>query len=384
MNLLNSFSTTTGIKPSKSFIYERFYPLDFDKFIVLDSQSTNPLSHYIFWFRTIELIEPYLNDKGIKIVHFIEDKKYHYNHTYVDNSASIHHKNYILRNSLYFCGSSKLYSILASELGVRQCFLKADYALDNTLVKEDEVINCNYKRKNFFNPTGLPINNIRPEEIAKKILKDVLGIEVSFDNTIAVGKVFSAAMLELVPDCSFKTQNPKANEIVVRMDILHNESMLAEQLQLEPCSIVTSKPISQNIIKQLKRGIKKIFFLIEKGSDKSFVDLLDAEKINYDLMTTLEGEDLAKEKIKYLDCKKINNLTILDMSFLDGLDMSKVYFRSNKIVVKSGKTFPTKWHSRTGKSTPDVRNTKNPLPPFIDKSFKEEADHFYFLTSEQI
>lgn len=384
MNLLNSFSSTTGLKPSKSFVYERFYPLDFDKFIVLDSQSTNPVFHYVFWFRVIELIEPYLAQAGIKIIHFIEDKKYHYNHTYIDNSASLHHKSYVMKKALYYCGSSKLYSLLASEYGVKQCLLKADYILDNTLVSEDQIINSNYQRKGFFNPTGISVNNIRPEEIAKKILKDTLGIEEVFDNTIAVGKVFSAPMLELIPDCSFKTGNPRANEIVVRMDCLHNENMLAEQLQLEPCSIVTSKPINPNIIKQLKKNIKKLFYLIEKNSDESFLDLLESEKINYDLMTNLEEKDLAIEKMKYLDHKKINKLNILDMSFLNGLDMSKVYFRSNKIIVKSGKTFSTKWHSRVGQSTPDVRNAKNSLPPFIDKTFKEEADYFYFLTSEQL
>lgn len=384
MNLLDSFSAVTGIKPSKSFVYERFYPLDFDKFIILDTQSTNPVFHYIFWFRVIELIEPFLSEKNIKIVHFIEDKKYQYNHLYVDNSASLHHRSYIMRKASYFCGSSKLYSILASELSIPQCYLKSDYGVESTLVSEEHTINSNYSRKNFFNPTGIPINNIRPEEIARKILLDVLGITPVFDNTISVGKVFSAPMLELIPDCSFKTQNPKANEIVARMDIFFNEKILAEQLQLEPCSIVTNKPINPNLINQFKNRIKKVFFLVEKGSDVSFVDFLESEKINYDLMTALPDNDLAAEKIKYLDHKKINRLTVLDLSFLDGLDHKKIYFRSNKIVIKGGKMFPSKWHSRVGQSMTDVRNTKIPMPPFVDKTFKEEADHFYFLTSEQI
>lgn len=384
MNLIDSFSATTGIKPDKSFIYERFYPLDFERFIILDSQSNNPVFHYIFWFRVIELIEPFLAKENIKIVHFIEDKKYQYNHTYVDNSASLHHRSYLMRKASYFCGSSKLYSILASEIGTPQCYLKADYGLENTLVGENETINSNIQRKNFSNPTSLSINNIRPEEIAKKILFDVLGISPVFDNTISIGRVFNAPMLELIPDCSFKTQNPKANEIVMRMDCLFNEQMLAEQLQLEPCSIVTNKPINPNLIKQLKSRIKKVFFLVEKNSDSSFVDLLESEKVNYDLMTSLEEKDLSEEKMKYLDHKKINRLTVLDLSFLDGLDKSKVYFRANKIVVKGAKMFPSKWHSRVGQAVPDVRNSKIPLPPFIEKTFKEEADHFYFLTSEQI
>lgn len=384
MKLLDSFSTITGIQPGKSFIYERLYPLDSDKFIILDTQSTNPAFHYLFWFRVIELIEPYLSEKNIKIVHFIEDKKYHYNHTYVDNSASVHHKSYLIRNALYYCGPSKLYSLLASELSTPQCLLKVDYDLNNTLAEESQIINTNYQRKNFLNPNGMAINNIRPEEIAKKILKDLLNISPAFDNTISIGRLFSSPMLELVPDCSFKTQNPKANEIVIRMDYFFNEQILSEQLQLESCSIVTNKSIDNNLIKKFKSRIKKIFFLVEKNSDSSFVDFIESEKINYDLMTSLEEKDLSLEKIKYLDYKKVNRLNILDMSFLNGLDASKIYFRTNKIIIKGGKMFCSKWHSRVGQFNPDVRNSKNSLPSFIDKTFKEEADYFYFLTSEQI
>lgn len=384
MNLLESFSKTTGITPSSSYVYERFYPLDFSKYIVLDTQSTNGFFHYIFWFRVIELIEPFLAKEKINIVHFIEDKRYHYNHTYVDNSASLHHRSYLLRNAMYFCGSSKLYSLLASDYGVNQCFLKADYSIDNTLAKDSQIIHTNWKRKNFLNPTEIPINNIRPEEIAKKILKDVLQIDATFDSTISIGKLFSAPILELVPDCSFRTGDPKANEIMVRMDCLHNEQMLAEQLKIEACSVATSKPINSNLIKALKKNIKKVFFIVEKGSDASFLELLEEEKIPYDVLSSLPPKDLDQEKIKYLDYRKINSLNILDMAFLDGLDLKNVYYRANKIVVKGGRTYPSKWHSRVNMPVPDVRNSKIQLPAFLDSSFKEEADHFYFLTSEQL
>ena len=68
MNLLKSFSVTTGLDPGNSYLYESLYPLDFDKYIVLDTQSTNPNFHYIFWYRVIELIEPILSNYNIKII----------------------------------------------------------------------------------------------------------------------------------------------------------------------------------------------------------------------------------------------------------------------------------------------------------------------------
>jgi len=384
MNLLKSFSATTGLVPSKSFIYENLYPLDFDKYIILNTQSKDANFHYVFWFRVIELIEPILQKHNIKIVHFIEDKKYHFNHIYVDSSAQLSQQSYLIRKSLYICGSSKLYSLIASEHGVKQCFLKCDYVLDNTLAKEEEIINTNEKRKNFLNPTPFQINNIRPEEIAKKIIKDIINEEVEFDNTLSVGKVHSAQSLEVVPDCSFKIQNNSKNEIVIRMDMLFSEENLDQQLSLENCSVVTSKKINKNLLLRRAGNIKKIYFKVEKDSDSEFLNDLEELKIDYEIITSLPPEDLTREKIKYLNYKKINKLNILDLSFLEGLDKSKIYFKTNKIVIKSGKTFASKWHSKVGISSPDVRNNIFSIPQVIDNSFKEDADYFYFLTKEKL
>lgn len=384
MNLLKSFAATTGLQPGKSYIYERFYPLEFDKYIVLDTQSSNPNCHYVFWFRVVELIEPILNKLNIKIVHFIEDKKYHFNHTYIDNSASLSQRAYLIRNSLLFCGSSKLYSLIASEYGIKQCFLKTDYILDNTLEKDDEVIHTNYERKHFLNPTSIKINNIRPEEIAKKILLQATGEDFVFDNTLSIGKVYSAQNLEVVPDCSFKVNNNSKNEIVLRMDYFFSEANLDLQLSLEPCAVVTNKALNKNILINRRNNLKKVYFKVEKDSDPSFLNTLDELRIPYDIITTLSGNDLDQEKIKYLNFKKVNRLNSLSLDFLDGLDKSKVYYKTNKIVVKSGKTYASKWHSKVDISSQDVRNSNFQLPPVIDQSFKDEADYFYFLTSEQI
>jgi hypothetical protein len=384
MNLLKSFSVTTGLEPKAGYIYEKFYPLDFDKYIVLDTQSTDPNYHYVFWFRAIELMEPILKAHGINIVHFIEDKKYHFNHTYVDTGASLNQKAYIIRNSEMFCGSSKLYSLIASEFNVPQCFLKTDYSLDNTLVSEDSIIHSDKERKNFHNPTGARINNIRPEEIAKKILKNLLNEDHTFDNTLSVGKVYATQCLEIVPDSCFEIKAGNKNEMVIRMDYLFSEENLNSQLSLNSLSIVTSKPINHNILLRHRNNIKKIYYKIDKNSPPEFLQFLEDNKFNYDIITSLSLEDANKEKIKYLNFKKVNKLNFLDMKFLDGLDLSKVYFKTNKIMIKAGKTFASRWHCKNNLSSANVRNESFNIPDQIDEGFKEEADYFYFLTKEQI
>lgn len=384
MNLLKSFQATTGLTPGKGHIYEKIYPLPFDNFIVLDTQSADLNKNYVFWFRVIDLIEPILSEKNIHIVHFIEDKKYHFNHTYIDNSIHLSQKTYLLKKAKLFCGASKIYSLICSEYSTKQIYLKYDYYLDNILVDEDCIIHSNYTRKNFVNPNKAQINNIRPEEIAKKIIKSVLGYEPKFDSTISVGRVYATQSIEIIPDNVFDIKNDGKNEIVIRMDYLFSEDNLNKQLQIFSAFIVTDKPIEKNILASRKNNIKKVYYKIEKNSDPTFVKTLNEIGIDYELISSLSENDLGKEKIKYLDYKKINRLNILDLSFLDGLDKSKIYFKANKIVVKSAKTFCSRWHAKMLISEPNVRFSQSALPVNLDEAFKEEADYFYFLTKEEL
>lgn len=384
MNLLKSFQATTGLTPGKGHIYEKIYPLPFNDFIVLDTQSSDLNRNYVFWFRVIDLIEPILSEKNIQIVHFIEDKKYHFNHTYIDNSVHLSQKTYLLKKAKLFCGASKIYSLICSEYNTKQIYLKYDYYLDNILADENSIIHSNYNRKNFVNPNKIPINNIRPEEIAKKIINDLLGYEPEFDNTISVGRVYATQNIEIIPDNVFDIKADGKNEIVIRMDYLFSEDNLNKQLQILPAFVVTNKPVEKNILINNKKNVKKVYYKIEKNSDSNFITMLNEIGIDYELISALSEEDLNKEKIKYLDYKKVNRLNILDLSFLDGLDKSQIYFKANKIVVKSGKTFCSRWHAKVSISNDNVRFAKSELPPSFDEAFKEEADYFYFLTKEKL
>jgi hypothetical protein len=383
MNLLKSFKTTTGLEPGQAHIYEKIFPLPFDNYIILETQSADPNKNYCFWSRIIELIKPILTKENVNIIHFIDDKRYHFDDIYIDSSVLLAQKAYLLTKAKLFCGASKIYSLICSEYGIKQCYLKYDYYVDN-ISEQENVINSDFKRKNFANPTPSPINNIRPEEIAKKIIKMLFNYEPEFDNTISIGRVYATQSIEIIPDNVFNIKSDGKNEIVIRMDYLFSEDNLDKQLDLLAASVVTNKPINKNILIRHSRKIKKLYYKIEKDSDAEFVNLLESLGIDFELITSLTEEDLNKEKIKYMDFKKINRLNVLDLKFLDGLDKSKVYFKSNKIVVKSGKTFCSRWHAKAMISSENVRNSKSEVPSFTDESFKEEADYFYFLTKEQI
>lgn len=387
MNLLTSFCKTTGIKPEKANIYEKLFPLPFNDFIILNTQTEDQNSNYVFWDRVVELISPKLKEAKIEVIQFVKDKTYNHDHIFVKENVSLNEKTYLIKKCKFFCGSSNLYSLICSENKIPQCFLKHNYEFNNNLAEECEVIHGESKRKGFLNPIGNNVNNIRPEEVALRILKSLFPTETFeyFDNSIYIGKVYAIRSIDLIPDCFFQTSKKNfKDEIIVRMDEFFSEENLEKQLQICPCSIVSDKPISSSLLTKYKSRIKKVFFKIKQDSDPSMLQVLEELRITFDLMSSLSEKDLNEEKIKYLDYHKINKLNKVNLDCFQDLDKSKIKFKTNKIIIKSGRMYPSRSFINNSKGYKKVRETYFPLPEDITDSFREEADSFYFLTSEQI
>ncbi len=387
MKLLKSFSTTTGIDPQEATIYQKFFPLPFKDYVILNTQNEKENSNYFFWNRVLELIIPILNKNNVEIIQFAHDKVYEYDHVYVNRQTTLNEKTYLIKNAKFFCGSSNLYSLICSENNVPQCFLKHDFSIDNNLAFDDEVISGKEDRKAFLNPVGNYINNIRPEEVAKKIINNLFPEEnTDWDNTLYIGKVHSVFTIDLIPDCYFQINKDNYKDhIIVRMDQYFSEINLEEQLKISNLSIVTNKAISPALLGKYKNKIKNVFFKIEKDSDETFLKTLQSMQIKFQLMTNLNEEQLNGEKIKYLDYSKINKLnSVKTESFLKDIDLSKVKFKTNKIIIKSEKMYPSRWHLAAKQPSRQIRSVLFDLPTDIDDKFENDADNFYFLTSEQI
>lgn len=386
MNLLESFSQTTGIKPEKTTVYEKFFPLDFSDFIILATQAEDKQHDYVFWDRVIELISPTLQQNNIKIIQFARDKKHEGCDAVIDVGVSLNEKTYLMKKAKLFCGSSALFSLICSEYAIPQVFLKSDYSVDNTVVSKEDTIHSDQKRKGFLNPLGNSVNNIRPEEVAQAIMFKIFP-EVDFNprKTLYIGKIHSIESIDLIPDCYFTPPIKNfADHIIIRLDRHFDLKNAEKQLQITKSSIVTNRPIGRKFLEKYQKNINKVFIKIIKNSDVHFLQLLEDLKIKFDLMTDLEGKSLANEKIKYLDYPRINMLNKVDLSFLDEVDVSKVKFKTNKVIIKSGKLYPCSTYMNQGKDFKKIKKIEFDLPSILDDTFRQEADNFYFSTSENI
>ncbi len=224
------------------------------------------------------------------------------------------------------------------------------------------------------------INNIKPEEICAAIFK-LLGINAKIElESLWFGQFYNHIRIENVPDQVITLDGLGIDSLIVRMDFLHHEDNLAEQLKICKCSIITNKPINEQIIKNFKDNIVEVIYEIDKNHDIKFVEMLQKNGINYVLYSHESNEFLNKIKLDYLDYKLINpkQKTTKDaIEKLKNKDLKRIVAKTKKYTLSQGKIFPSKAHWLIGAAIPNFQS--NTMHVIDSSEFWNESENFYFV-----
>ena len=87
-----------------------------------------------------------------------------------------------------------------------------------------------------------------------------------------MGQGFHLKTVENIPNQVVDPKQLGRESIIMRMDLLFNESVLAQQLQQSPCTIVTNKPIDTNLIRHFSKGIREVIYFIEEDDNPEFAE----------------------------------------------------------------------------------------------------------------
>jgi hypothetical protein len=183
------------------------------------------------------------------------------------------------------------------------------------------------------------INEISPEKVAQSVL-DLLGIEhkIPFER-IHVGQNYPETNIQSVPTsvARLNVESP----IIVRMDVNFNEEILAAQLGLNSCVIVTDKPINKKLLSDARLRVVNLVYYLNDKHDADFVKFLHQNAINYALLTELGEKDLNKVKMDYLDYgfihKKVKDEE--GEKKLKAFDLADLFYKTKKKVLKDGKCY---------------------------------------------
>jgi hypothetical protein len=392
MHLLDCYSLNTGLKINRPFIYEKFFPLNIEKFISFDPSGIFPSRQYEYWQDCIDILFPILERENISILKVsqkADERKYEKIHD-ASGQMSPNQLAYTISKSMLHLGVDGFTNHLASHYDKKIVSLFSDSSPKNTgpfFSKEENLRlilpkNENDKFSYSIEEEDKTINKIKPEQIAKRVC-ELLGIDFDFEyETVFIGKDYTSRSLGFVPvGNAIDVAALTVDSVIVRMDLEFNEQTLVQQLHTGKCNIITRKPVSLNILKHFKNNITQFVYLLGDSDSAQYVEDVYKAGIECLLMSEEQGEELEKLKFKYLDFGKIHprdNPDKKNLDFLKSQDLDNLYYRSSKFLIKEGEVFYGEAAINYAAPTSMVGG-KDLLKIIDDKNFWKEIDNYIFF-----
>ena len=306
MNKIEKISLGTALKPSKPFVNFCFYPLLFDKYVTIDFDSSIQSLCYDHWQEVVDIIKPYLDKSGIKILRIGSNKGYPIEGVHDYTEKTFNQNSYILKKSILHFNSNNFMSILCSQINTPFVSLFAGF--ESSLFPFKKTSNSIFidspKEKSpslshFESPKT--INLIDPIEISKSIL-DYLKIEHELNG---IKRVFNGEMshiktIEAVPDFSPRPSLLANSLVNLRADLHFNESNIYQFSQGRQLGLITNQPLSEELLLSIRSSLQRISVNINDGIDDKFLLNLKKIGIKYELFASNESA-LKDLRLKYIN-----------------------------------------------------------------------------------
>lgn len=390
MHILESYALQDNLKIDKPHIYEKYFPMATNgKYATLDVSSDDHSNKYDHWDMVLDFLQPHLKQIGVQVVQLGDKDDTQIPGCYIAvGQTDENQRAYVIKNSCLHICTNNLSLQIASAYNKRivTLFSNSYYEQFKPYWSKDEDVEVlkSYDDKPSFNPNENPksINSIHPEKIAQAILRN-LGKPYSFEfNTLRIGSLYKKRRIESsLSNAIADIKSLGIETLIVRMDYNYNLDNLVKQLEICPCSILTSKPIPENILTKYKSKIIELIYFIDDDHDPSFVKRAIELGISTGMLSRESKEKVDGYKIDYLDIDKhiniVPKLTIDDIEELKGANKKKIFYKSNKFLIHGGKAYASKMAIAAQQP---IASFEHSFMQIIDhEDFWEEKDHFYFV-----
>ena len=344
MHLLERYSLSCGVKIDKPTIYQKFFPLPFDKYITFHPFS-KPVKNYDYWQDVIDDINPYLGENGIRILQLGGKDEHEFNGcVHLQGLTSINQVAYLVDRSQLHLGVDSFPVHMAGSFDTPLVSLYSNAYIENCSPywgdKDKQILlspDFSVIKPSFsFEESPKRVNSIKSEEISKGAL-DLLQIKHNINyKTVFVGNRYSnMTMFSNVKPSSLDFIRP-INGIEVRMDLNHNEKFLEATAMNSQVAAVIDKPINLSLLRKIKKNINVIFFMIKDNKHTDFINEVISLGIKINLISNLPQEEINVLKIHYYETGLISKLPEMNQEDKDkifALDKNKLKFKSNKTFI---------------------------------------------------
>jgi hypothetical protein len=384
MHLIETYALNCGLKIDQPYIYQKYCPLPFERYISFQPYSKYDAKSYDYWQEVIDQLSQKLQANNIHIIQIGgKDEKPIQNCYHLQGKTSISQAAYLISNSILHLGVDSFGVHIASSFDKKIVCLYSNSRPENAgpyfSSKENvKIFEVDRSTKPSYSAVENPksINKIDPAEIANAVLS-FLNIEKNNLKTIFLGDTYNRKLIESVPNQIIQNISELGiDSLIMRMDYEFNEQVLAEQLKRNRCSIITSKKINYDILNALKPNIDQIIYEIDEGYDIEFAKNLKKLARPFILSTSLSEDFVNSLKLKFLDIGQIIRIpkaTKQDIN-INNPNINNYYYKSSKFTLSKGLIFNSKAAYKA-----NIPFDNKPSKIIDNPDFWEESKYFYIL-----
>ena len=304
------YAKDLGVKIGRPHITEHFIPGIPDKYITIQSSNKMPAAEYKYWDIVLQLVKPYLQQQGIKIIQIGGPKEKEVKGIDLSFLASSYKQmNYIIKSASAHIGCDSLPGHVASVYDIPSVILHFNLYPENSKPlwhKKNKCISISpdfSEIKPSFSSTCDRINEIKPEIIAQALL-DQLDIQAKIEfKTIRIGKHFHNNFVEVVPDFFALSKDLINQPVNLRADLHFDIDNIVKWCQSSLINLHTDKVIDLVVLNSLSK-LKQVIFKYKDHHDeidlKDFFNFIENKKVN--LIIVCENENnISDVRFKYFD-----------------------------------------------------------------------------------
>lgn len=384
MNRVESFALQAALKISEPFIENHFYPTVDRKYITFHSHGEEDSRNYSHLQEVIDILQPILNKKGIKIYQLGAHKDISIgNCRSFLNQTSINQCSYLVKNSLLHFGVDSFLLHVASfhKTPIVGLYSNKPKEISRPLWnKEFQILIESFDEYPSYAAVESPktINRITPESVCAEIL-DALNIphKLKSYKTLNIGELYYNPVFEIVPDFVPSPEFFPNTLLNVRLDFEHNPDMLQHFCRSNKSAIFIAEEIDLNYILQFKPNIERINVDVDKLSNVDYINKLKYTGI-YTALFSKDKDNINKIRRDFFDWRVelVNQKTKKDLDS-EVKKCDNVQYKSRKLTFSKGKTYLSKaaWKKGIEKQESNF---------VIDSpTFWEELDHFYIFKNHE-
>ena len=360
MHLLEQYALSCGLKIDKPYIYEKYFPIPFEKYITFNPFGQLNSLKYSYWQEVIDLLAPILKKENIHIVQMGSQNEIGYqNCLLLMGQTNFNQTAFIIKNSMLHFGVESFPIQVASYFDKKIVALYSNkYASHSKPYWSDpnkvQLIQSDLNgKKPSYSPEENPkvIDTIKPEEVASKILK-LLNTKTQLNHqTVFIGQRFGPTLLEAVPSVVLEGNFFKDVPLNIRFDYVENIEekdylCTLNNLNTRTCAIVTDKAIELEKLAQLKNKIINLFYDITfKDIDFNFIHKAKMLGIKLDFIFNKSKNQnetiLNNRKLDLIDHQEIINIVESPSKPKEQIQKS-LFYKSKKILFANNLVYLSK------------------------------------------